>query len=215
MSKEWIKQRRADQYYRRARSEGYRSRAAYKLKEIDARLTLIKGGYRVLDIGASPGGWSQVAAEKAGEKGVVVAVDLIGMTPVPGVHFILGDITDPSIVEGVMRISPVFDVVISDASPKLSGNKVFDRGRDFALCHAVLTLALKVLRPGGTAVLKVFQGDELIELKEEFSSHFRSVDTLKPRSSIGRSEEVFLAFRWKKREAQVNPSSSSGSDEEA
>ena len=88
MSKEWIKQRMTDPYYRKARSEGYRSRAAYKLKEIDSRLSLIKQGSRVLDVGAAPGGWSQVAVERAGEKGTIVAVDIIGMVPIPGVTFI-------------------------------------------------------------------------------------------------------------------------------
>jgi 23S rRNA (uridine2552-2'-O)-methyltransferase len=212
LTKEWIKQRRNDQFYKRARSEGYRSRAAYKLKEIDNRLTLIKQGYRVLDVGASPGGWSQVALEKAGDRGIVVAVDLVGMTPIPGVTFIHGDITDKATVEEVLGASPEYDVVVSDASPKLSGNKVFDRGRDYALCHAIMTLALQVLRPGGTAVIKVFQGDELIELRTEFSVHFRSVDTLKPKSSIGRSEEVFLAFRGRRKETQANPEISSGSE---
>ena len=212
MSKEWIKQRMTDPYYRKARSEGYRSRAAYKLKEIDSRLSLIKQGSRVLDVGAAPGGWSQVAVERAGEEGTIVAVDIIGMVPIPGVTFILGDITEASTVDEVLKVSPEYDVVVSDASPKLSGNKVFDRGRDYALCHAVMTLALRVLRPGGTAVLKVFQGDELIELREEFSVSFRSVDTLKPRSSIGRSSEVFLAFRGRRRDVQTSEPGSPGSD---
>lgn len=194
MSREWIKARKADQYHRRAASEGYRSRAAYKLKEIDDRIGMIKSGSRVLDIGAAPGGWCQVAKERVGN-GIVVAVDLEDMLPMDGVHFIRGDISERATVDRINDICKEFDVILSDASPRLSGNKVYDRGRDLALCWSIMELAGELLRPGGTAVIKMFQGDELIELRDHFSGMYRSVDTLKPRSSLNRSSEVYLAFR--------------------
>jgi len=195
LSKEWIKARKNDPYYRKAKTEGYRSRAAYKLKEIAERLSLFRNGNRVLDIGASPGGWSQVAAEAVGTAGLVVAVDIEHMDPVRGVTFIQGDVTDPIVQERIASVCHSFDCVISDASPRLSGNKVLDRGRDLALCWAVLESALRFLRKDGTAIVKVFQGDELIELRQYFQPYFRSVDTIKPRSSTNRSSEVYLAFR--------------------
>ncbi|MDG6223918.1 MAG: RlmE family RNA methyltransferase [Candidatus Thermoplasmatota archaeon] len=194
MSREWIRNRKADHYHRRATHEGYRSRAAYKLKEIDDRIGMLKIGSRVLDVGASPGGWSQVAKERVGD-GIVVAVDLGDMPPIDGVSFIRGDISERATIDRIKDICQEFDVVLSDASPRLSGNKVYDRGRDLALCWSVMELAQEMLRPGGTTVIKMFQGDELIELREHFSIMYRSVDTLKPRSSLNRSSEVYLAFR--------------------
>lgn len=195
MTKEWIRQRKRDPYYRKARSEGYRSRAAYKLKEMNNRLRLIRKGSRVLDLGASPGGWSQVAREIAGPGGAVVAVDLVPMDPVDGVRFVQGDIEDPETQNRVLGLSQEYDTVISDAAPSLSGNRTLDRGRSLALCWAVLTLASKVLRPGGSVLVKMFQGEEVDELIEEFGGQYKNVDRMKPRSSLKRSIEIYIAFR--------------------
>ncbi|MGA1819939.1 MAG: RlmE family RNA methyltransferase [Thermoplasmatota archaeon] len=207
MTKEWIRQRKRDPYYRKARSEGYRSRAAYKLKEINNRLRLIRRGSMVLDLGASPGGWSQVAKEIAGPGGSVVAVDLVPMEQVDGVRFVLGDIEDPETHNRVLEISSEYDVVISDASPSLSGNRTLDRGRSLALCWAVLTMASKVLKPGGSALVKMFQGSEVDELIEEFGGQYRSVDRMKPRSSLKRSIEIYIAFRGKMDAGQIDDGS--------
>ncbi|MGA1872095.1 MAG: RlmE family RNA methyltransferase [Thermoplasmatota archaeon] len=207
MTKEWIRQRKRDPYYRRARTEGYRSRAAYKLKEINSRTRIIRRGNRVLDLGASPGGWSQVAAEIVGQKGAVVAVDLIGMEPVKGVDFINGDIEDPETVDRVLGLFDAYDAVISDAAPSLSGNRTLDRGRSLALCWAVLGIASKVLRPGGSALVKMFQGSEVDELIEEFGGSYGNVDRLKPRSSLKRSIEIYIAFRGMKNDRQTDDGS--------
>ncbi|MGA1794168.1 MAG: RlmE family RNA methyltransferase [Thermoplasmatota archaeon] len=207
MTKEWIRQRKRDPYYRKARSEGYRSRAAYKLKEINNRLRLIKRGGRVLDLGASPGGWSQVAKELTGPGGLVVAVDLVPMDPVDGVRFVLGDIEDPETLNSVMELSREYDIVISDASPSLSGNRTLDRGRSLALCWAVLKIASEVLRPGGSALVKMFQGSEVDELIEEFGGQYRNVDRMKPRSSLKRSIEIYIAFRGKLDARQIDDGS--------
>jgi 23S rRNA (uridine2552-2'-O)-methyltransferase len=195
LSKDWIRQRKKDHYYRKAKAEGYRSRAAFKLKEINNRVKIIKPGYRVLDVGAAPGGWSQVAHEIAGENGLVVAVDMVSMPSIEGVRFILGDIEQDSTLEKILDISSSYNAVISDAAPRLSGNRVLDRGRAFALCWAVLKLSRNVLRPGGNVLLKMFQGDEVDELKEEYIGSFHSMDVFKPKSSLKRSYEIFLLFR--------------------
>ncbi len=194
LSKDWIRRRKKDPYYRKAKAEGYRSRAAYKLREINERTRLIRKGYRVLDLGAAPGGWSQIARDIVGEEGEVIAVDLVGMT-MEGVRFIQGDIEDPELLEMITQVVPTFHAVISDASVNLSGNRTFDRGRNFALGWAVLKLAREVLVPGGSCVLKLFSGVEVDELKEEFSVDFREFSILKPRSSIKSSSEIFLLFR--------------------
>ena len=194
MSKDWIRQRKKDPYYRKAKVEGYRSRAAYKLREINERTRVIRKGYMVLDLGAAPGGWSQIARDVVGEEGEVVAVDLVGMS-MKGVKFIQGDIEDPELAEKITQVVPRFNAVISDASVNLSGNRNFDRGRNFSLGWAVLKLAREVLVPGGSCVLKLFSGTEVDDLKEEFCADFREFSILKPRSSIKSSSEIFLVFR--------------------
>ncbi|MGA1849202.1 MAG: RlmE family RNA methyltransferase [Thermoplasmatota archaeon] len=195
MTKEWIRQRKRDPFYRKAKTEGYRSRSAYKLKEINNRLRLIRKGSAVIDVGAAPGGWSQVASEIVGERGTVVAVDIIPMESMGSVRFVQGDIEDPGTVERIMDIRPLFDAVISDASPSLSGNRTLDRGRSLALNWAVLKMALQVLKPGGGVVVKMFQGSEVDELMEEYGPHFNNVDRIKPKSSLKKSIELFIGFR--------------------
>jgi 23S rRNA (uridine2552-2'-O)-methyltransferase len=195
VTKEWIRQRKRDPFYRKAKTEGYRSRSAYKLKEINSRLRLIRKGSAVVDVGASPGGWSQVAREIVGDRGTVVAVDILPMESVGGVRFVQGDIEDHLTVEMIREIRPDFDAVISDASPSLSGNRTLDRGRGLALNWAVLKMALQVLRPGGSVVVKMFQGTEVDELIEEYGPSFNNVDRLKPRSSLKKSIELYIAFR--------------------
>ncbi|MEA3560134.1 MAG: RlmE family RNA methyltransferase [Candidatus Thermoplasmatota archaeon] len=195
MTNEWIKQRRRDPFYRKAKAEGYRSRAAYKLKEIHDRVHLIKKGYLVLDLGAAPGGWSQVASELVGPGGKVIAVDQRLMEPMKGVVFIQGDIEDKTLVLELKKVGGDFNTVISDISPRLSGNRTLDRGKSFALNWAVMKLVVQVLRPGGGVVLKMFQGEEMNELRDEFGHLFDHFDRFKPKSSLKRSIEIFVAFR--------------------
>lgn len=204
MTKDWIRRRKRDPYYRKARAEGYRSRAAYKLKEINARLHLMRNGSRVLDVGASPGGWSQVAREIVGQGGMVVAVDLSPMEPIDGVDFIHGDIEDQMVQEKVLESCGEYDAVISDASPNLSGNRTLDRGRSLALTWSVLTIAARVLRYRGSVLVKAFQGSEVEELIEEFGSQYNSVERIKPRSSLKRSIEIYIAFRGRKDDRQID-----------
>lgn len=195
MTKQWIRQRKRDPYYKKAKSEGYRSRAAYKLREINNRIRLIKKGGRVIDLGATPGGWSQVASEIVGSEGIVVAVDLLPMESIKDVRFIQGDIEDEKILERVIEICPRYDAVISDASPRLSGNRTLDRGRSLALNWAIMKMASKVLKKNGGLVVKMLQGTEVDELLEEFRDQYHNFDRIKPRSSLKRSIEIYLVFR--------------------
>lgn len=195
MTKEWIRRRKKDPYYRKAKAEGFRSRAAYKIKQMDQRVRLIKKGSRILDLGASPGGWSQYAVQQIGDEGLVVAVDLIHMEPVEGVNFIRGDINDEGVLESVKGYSEKYDLVMSDVSPALSGNRTLDRGRSLGLAWSVLQMAVKVLDRNGNVVVKMFQGDEMKELKDEFANHFWKVENHKPRSSLKKSIEIYLIFR--------------------
>ena len=194
LSKDWIRQRKKEHYYRKAKAEGYRSRAAYKLREINARVRLIKPGYRVLDLGAAPGGWSQIARDAVGDEGSVLAVDLVEMS-VDGVEFIRGDIEDPATIDMIKEAVPSFNAVLSDASVNLSGNRAFDRGRNYALAWAVLKISREVLVPGGSCVVKLFSGPDVDELKEEFCPEYKEFSILKPRSSIKSSSEIYLLFR--------------------
>jgi 23S rRNA (uridine2552-2'-O)-methyltransferase len=197
MGKRWLSDRKKDYYYRKAKTENYRSRAAFKLKQIDERCFVLKPGNAVLDMGANPGGWSQVAAELVGEEGIVIAVDLKTMDPVPGVTFIRGDVRKPDIVEEIRAElkesgASKFDVIVSDMSPNISGNYDMDQARSVELCEAVLSVADKLLRPGGKVVMKVFEGDLFKELKEEVKSRFPYVRVHGPKASRASSSEIYI-----------------------
>src|SRR5262245_24938578 len=156
----WMQQHLADPYVRRAKALGYRSRAAFKLAEIDRTDRLFAPRQRVVDLGASPGGWSQVAVEKVGPDGRVIAVDLLAMAPLPGVTVIGGDFTDEAVLREVERAldgEPV-DLVLSDMSPNLSGVAAVDQARSIYLCEIALDFGLAHLKPGGALLVKAFQG---------------------------------------------------------
>ncbi|AIY89699.1 RlmE family RNA methyltransferase [Geoglobus acetivorans] len=180
---------RQDHYYWRAKKEGYRSRAAYKLKQMNAKFGLIKPGYWVLDLGASPGGWSQVAAELGAS---VVAIDLSPMKDIEGVTFIQGDMTSEETWEKIREIRDRFDVVISDASPKITGHWDIDHYRSVELVEAAFTIAKKFLKPGGNFVVKMFQGEETPKLFAEFKKHFRFKKLHSPPASRKRSSEIYF-----------------------
>jgi 23S rRNA (uridine2552-2'-O)-methyltransferase len=197
MGKRWVAERKRDYYYRKAKKENYRSRAAFKLKQIDERFFIIKPGNAVLDLGANPGGWSQVAAELAGEDGFVVALDIKPMEPVPGVAFIRGDARKPEIIEEVREALAeagrgALDVVISDMAPNISGNYDMDQARSVELCEAVLAVADELLRHGGRLVMKVFEGDLFKELMAQVKSRFVSVRIHGPKASRASSSEIYI-----------------------
>jgi 23S rRNA (uridine2552-2'-O)-methyltransferase len=184
-----------DYYYWKAKKEGYRSRAAYKLLQMNRTFKLIREGDLVLDLGATPGGWSQVAAELGAR---VVAVDINPMPPLENVTFIRGDITLPETLEKIKEVSPAFDVVMSDASPKISGKWTIDHLRSIDLARASFSIAKEVLKPGGNFVVKVFQGEEIQRFFNELKPYFRFKKFHSPKASRKRSSEVyFVGKRFK------------------
>ncbi len=191
----------ADPYVRRAKALGYRSRAAFKLIEIDARDRLFAAGQIIVDLGAAPGGWSQVAAEKTGARGQVVAIDVLDMAPLPGVTFLRGDFTaDPVLreLERVLGGRPV-DLVLSDLSPNLSGVAATDQARSIALAGRAAEFAAAHLDPGGALLVKTFQGVGFPALLRQVRTGFERVVARKPEASRSRSSEMYLLARGPRR----------------
>ena len=193
-SKAWMMEHVTDPYVQLAKHEGYRSRASYKLLEIIERDHLLKPGMRVVDLGATPGGWSQVVAQKLAGQGKVIALDLLEMTPLAGVTFIQGDFREDVVLAELVKAldgRPV-DLVISDMAPNLSGVGLVDQARAMHLAELALEFALQHLKPGGSFLVKVFQGDGFDEYIRVMRGHFRQVATRKPKASRGRTNETFL-----------------------
>lgn len=193
-SKAWLKEHRDDPYVQQAQREGYRSRACYKLLELQEKDRLIKPGMTVVDLGSAPGGWSQVAVELVGHHGRVVASDILPMDSLAGVEFIEGDFTEDAVFEQILAAlqgDPV-DIVISDMAPNMSGVAAVDQPRSMYLVELALDMARRVLAPGGVFVAKVFQGEGFDELFREARDGFERVLTRKPKASRPRSREVYL-----------------------
>ncbi len=193
MGKAWVKARRHDRFYRAAKKQSYRSRAAIKLSQIDLRYGLFRPGDVVVDLGASPGGWSQVARERVGPQGRVIAVDLAAMTPIDGVEFLRGDFTDANVQAKLFeRLRTPADVVVSDMAPRLSGNRAVDVARSLGLGDAALSFAVRALRPGGSFLVKVFQGDGYPGFLRRVADRFEGVKGVKPSASSPRSAEIYV-----------------------
>jgi 23S rRNA (uridine2552-2'-O)-methyltransferase len=193
-SRRWMQRHVNDEFVQRAQREGYRSRAAYKLLELQEKDKLIKPGQVVVDLGAAPGGWSQVAGELVGRKGQVFAMDLLPMEPLPNVDFLQGDFREQAVLDELLRRldgRPV-DLVISDMAPNVSGNAAVDIPRAMYLCELALDFSRQVLKPGGWLVMKVFQGEGFDELFRDTKTSFKRVLTRKPKSSRPKSREVYL-----------------------
>ncbi|NRP53576.1 MULTISPECIES: 23S rRNA (uridine(2552)-2'-O)-methyltransferase RlmE [unclassified Marinobacterium] len=193
-SSRWLKEHFDDQYVKRSKDDGYRSRACYKLMEVNDKDHLLKPGMTVVDLGAAPGGWSQVAAEIVGDSGRVVASDILEMAPLGGVTFVQGDFTEDSVFEEILSAigdEPV-DLVISDMAPNMSGNASSDQPAAMYLVELALDMARQILKPNGNFLVKVFQGEGFDPYLAELRSSFKSVVTRKPDSSRARSREVYL-----------------------
>ncbi len=193
-SKAWLKEHREDHYVQQAQREGYRSRACYKLLELQEKDRLIKPGMTIVDLGSAPGGWSQVAVELVGHHGRVVASDILPMDSLAGVEFIEGDFTEDAVFEQILATLqgvPV-DMVISDMAPNMSGVTAVDQPKSMYLVELALDMARRVLAPGGIFVAKVFQGEGFDELFRDTRSTFDRVLTRKPKASRPRSREVYL-----------------------
>lgn len=193
-SKAWMKEHVNDFFVKQAKKEGYRSRAAYKLVEIAERDRLFRDGMTIVDLGAAPGGWSQVAALKLGEKARIIALDLDEMEPLPGVTFIQGDFTDAEVLarlKNALGNSPV-ELVISDMSPNISGIAISDQARSMYLAELALEFCRERLNSGGAFLVKVFQGAGFQEFLRSMRVDFNKVVTRKPEASRDRSSELYL-----------------------
>lgn len=193
-SKQWMREHVNDVYVQRAKSEGYRSRAAYKLLEIAARDKLLKPGMVVVDLGAAPGGWSQVARAQVGARGLVLALDLLEMEPLPGVTFLQGDFREDAVVAALAAAlaGRTIDLVLSDMSPNISGIAMSDQARVMHVAELALEFTAKHLKHGGNLLVKVFQGSGFEEFLRQMRTQFKSVATRKPEASRGRSSELYL-----------------------
>lgn len=193
-SKAWMQEHVNDPYVKRAQAEGMRSRAAYKLQQLAEHDHLLKPGMVVVDLGATPGGWSQVAGKAVGDSGRVVAVDLLEMTPVAGVSFIHGDFGDDAVLAAVEQAlgGRGVDLVLSDMAPNISGVAGVDQARSIGLAELALDFAVNHLKPQGNFLVKVFQGSGFDELVAELRKRFVQVAIRKPDASRSRSSEVYL-----------------------
>ncbi|MFA5915760.1 MAG: 23S rRNA (uridine(2552)-2'-O)-methyltransferase RlmE [Burkholderiales bacterium] len=193
-SKAWMREHVNDPYVQKAKAEGYRSRAAYKLLEMDKKDRLLAPGQLVVDLGAAPGSWSQVAAARLGAKGRVVAVDLLPMEPLPGVNFVQGDFREQEVLDALLLAlgGSKADLVICDLAPNISGIGVSDQARAMYLAELALEFARQCLKPGGCLLVKVFQGAGFTEFLAAMRKAFAKVASRKPEASRGRSSEMYL-----------------------
>ncbi len=198
-SRAWLKEHFDDHWVRRAQAEGWRSRAAFKLLEIDDKDKLLRPGSIVVDLGAAPGGWSQVAARRSSGNGEVIALDILPMPAIPGVIFLEGDFREQQVLEQLQLElnGRQVDVVLSDMAPNISGMKAVDQPRAMYLAELALDFACQHLKPGGSWLCKVFQGAGFDDLLHQARANFAKVLTRKPQASRPRSKEVYLLGRNK------------------
>ena len=189
----WLQRQLNDPYVEKAKKDGYRSRAAYKLIELDEKFHFLKPGKKIVDLGAAPGGWAQVAAKKVGARGKVVALDLKEVEPIPGVILLVKDFMEddaPALIK--QQFEGKVDIVLSDMAPNATGHAGTDHIRIMGLCEAAFEFALEVLAPGGVFVAKVWQGGTEGELLKRMKAHFSTVKHAKPKASRADSAENFV-----------------------
>ncbi|MCP5162701.1 MAG: 23S rRNA (uridine(2552)-2'-O)-methyltransferase RlmE [Hahellaceae bacterium] len=189
----WLKEHFDDPYVKKSQKDGYRSRASYKLLEIDDKDRLLKPGMLVVDLGSAPGGWSQVAMQRVGDHGKVIASDILPMDSIAGVEFIQGDFTEEEVMEKILSSldGRQADLVISDMAPNMSGMPSVDIPKAMFLVELALDMAQQVLKPGGVFVAKVFQGEGFDELLRQMRQSFTKVYSRKPDASRSRSREIY------------------------
>lgn len=196
-SQRWRQRQERDPFVERAAKEGWRSRAVFKLEEIDRRERLLKPRATCVDLGAAPGSFSQYAARKVGEAGRVIAIDLLTMDPIDGVEFLQADFTTDEALRQLRELVPerTVDLVMSDMAPNISGTSAIDQPRSMALVEEALAFALEVLKPKGDFLTKAFQGEGFPEFLTELRRHFAKVRQIKPRASRPQSREIYLLAR--------------------
>lgn len=189
-----------DEFVKRAQREGYRSRAVFKLEEIQRKDHILKPGMSVVDLGAAPGGWSQYALGLVGRKGRIVAMDILAMEPLPGVEFVQGDFREEAVLEALLnRLNGrEIDLVMSDIAPNITGVDAVDQPRAIYLAELAVDFADRVLRPGGDLLVKLFQGEGFDPLLKDLRARYNKVVMRKPRASRPRSREVYALARGRK-----------------
>ncbi|NLJ11813.1 23S rRNA (uridine(2552)-2'-O)-methyltransferase RlmE [Denitrificimonas caeni] len=196
-SQRWLTEHFNDPFVKMAHKDGYRSRASYKLLEIQEKDRILRPGMTVIDLGSTPGGWSQVTSRVVGDDGTLIASDILPMDSIAGVTFIEGDFTEQSVFDEIIAAvgnKPV-DLVISDMAPNMSGIRIADQASAMYLCELALDLASKVLRPGGDFLIKIFHGEGFDEYLRDVRGRFEKVQMRKPSSSRDRSREQYLLAR--------------------
>ena len=193
-SKGWLKEHFDDHYVKRSQEEGVRSRAVYKLEELDQKDKLLKPGITMVDLGAAPGGWSEYAAKKVGNKGKIIATDILPMDYLDGVEFIQGDFREDSVLNELLAAmdNDKADLVISDMAPNISGVDAIDQPASMYLVELALDLARQILKPGGNFLVKAFQGEGFDQYKQDVKTSFKVIKIRKPKASRPRSREVYL-----------------------
>ena len=193
-SSRWLQEHFDDPYVQRAKAEGWRSRAVFKLEQIDRRERLLASGQVVVDLGAAPGAWSQYARRRVGRSGRVIATDILAMQALPGVEFVQGDFREEEVFRNILTLAPErgVDMVLSDMAPNLSGMDVIDHPRAMYLAELALDLAGRVLKSEGAALIKVFQGSGFQELVADTRKKFAKTKLMKPEASRSRSPELYL-----------------------
>ncbi len=193
-SRAWLARQNKDPYVQKARKSGYRARAAYKLEEIDQKYRLIKPTQRIVDLGAAPGSWSQYAVKKVGENGQLIMVDLLPFDEVDGAHLIQGDFTDNTTISEIDKLTrgQLFDLVLSDMAPNITGIALQDQARYERLLESVLCFCQTALRPGGNLLTKFFEGQSAQRIREQMKSQFTQLKIIKPDASRTHSKELYL-----------------------
>ena len=193
-SNAWLAEHFRDEFVKRARKEGYRGRAVYKLQEIDIRDRLLRPGMTVVDLGAAPGAWSQYVRERLGNSGRVIALDILSMEALAQVEVMEGDFTEDSTVPALLKLldGGAVDLVISDMAPNISGVAIADQARVMYLAELALDFSVQVLKPGGAFLVKIFQGSGFNELYKVIQGNFTRVTTRKPKASRARSAEIYI-----------------------
>ena len=199
-SHQWLKKHFDDEFVKRAQREGWRSRAVYKLEEIDQKYRLIRPGMTVVDLGAAPGGWSQYAEKVLAGKGRIIALDILEMDPLPGVEFIQGDFTEDEPLDLLMKKldGSKVDLVLSDMAPNISGMQAVDQPRSIYLVELAIDFAAKVLGNNGNLLFKAFQGEGFEDIVRTLRGQYRKVLIRKPRASRPRSREVYVLAQGRK-----------------
>ena len=190
----WYKEKKREHFYKQAKRAGYRARSAFKLKQIQNKFSVIKKGDTVVDLGAAPGGWSQVTKELVGDQGKIIGIDLSRIEPLKGVTFLQRDLTEETAVEEIRKAigNNDSDVVLSDMSPDISGNYSVDHARSIYLCGHSLSLAKQLLKPGGNFVCKVFTGEDLASFVKKANRNFKMVKQFSPPASRKTSSEIYV-----------------------